>query len=149
MLCFPVFFAHQVGPKVLLGWFGHFAMLTLYTLGYHLSRPFRHVSNNYTLQRVFDALQYGSSSDYRYSAAPIVNKASPSATTTTTSSSKDRLPEQELVQQQQPSAGVGADTQHVRSRGKTRQGAAANNIVPAVPAAWAAQVTVQQQPNAA
>jgi hypothetical protein len=58
-----------VGPKVLLGWFGHFAALAAFTLAYHALRPLQRLlpglRRSYTYQRLLDALRYGSGSDYR------------------------------------------------------------------------------------
>jgi hypothetical protein len=59
-----------VGPKVLLGWFGHFAALAAYTLAHHVLRPFRRaLSRSYSFQRLLDALEYGSGSDHTYAAS--------------------------------------------------------------------------------
>eukprot|EP00775_Hariotina_reticulata_P005190 gene5190-5428_t len=66
--------AVKVGPRVLLGWFGHFAALTAYTLAHHLLRPLRTFTQNFTMHRVLDALEYGSSSDYKYTTAQPVSK---------------------------------------------------------------------------
>lgn len=67
----------QVGPKVLFGWFGHFAMLVVYTFGYNLLKPFKRVfAGSYTFQRLLDALKYGSGSDYTcYTASAPVGGA--------------------------------------------------------------------------
>lgn len=64
----------QVGPKVLFGWFGHFAALTAYTLAHWILSPFRSLTRNYTIHRILDLLKYGSSSDYTYQASKAVSQ---------------------------------------------------------------------------
>lgn len=64
----------QVGPKVLFGWFGHFAALIVYTVAYWILSPLRRFTRNYTVHRVLDLLKYGSSSDYTYHASKKVSK---------------------------------------------------------------------------
>lgn len=64
----------QVGPKVLLGWFAHYYALLVYSLadalaGGPLRRALRRggkEAGGYALHRWLDALQFGSSSDYKY-----------------------------------------------------------------------------------
>lgn len=127
-------------------------MLTLYTLGYHVLKPFRHTSSSYTFQRLLDALKYGSSSDYSYQHAP--------ATTTTTTDSSDvrhgsqEAPVAQPAAVEEPglgeAAGVGGDGRGAgrasSGRGlRQRQGALVNNIVPGVPAVWGPQQVVQQE----
>lgn len=52
----------QVGPGMILNWFKHFAALALYSVLYKVLRPLRKVmKENWTVQRVLDALQCGSS----------------------------------------------------------------------------------------
>ncbi|GFR41663.1 hypothetical protein Agub_g2405, partial [Astrephomene gubernaculifera] len=58
----------QVGPRTLFSWFGHYAALLAYTLSYAVLRPFRRFVPYYGFQRLLDALEYGSGSDYRYHA---------------------------------------------------------------------------------
>jgi len=41
----------QVGPRVLVGWFGHFAALTAYSVAHHLLRPVRTLTKNFTVHR--------------------------------------------------------------------------------------------------
>lgn len=131
----------QVGPKVLLRWFGHFAMLAAYTLGHHLLKPLRHISSSYTWCRLLDALKYGSSSDYRYSSSS--SDVVLAGVASSGSGSKVVAPQE---------ARVGADASRAAP-----VGAVANNIVPAVPSGiWGQHEVVhsnkssqQQQPSAA
>ncbi|KAG2452103.1 hypothetical protein HYH02_003137 [Chlamydomonas schloesseri] len=58
----------QVGPKTLVAWFAHYFALVAYSLGHVLLSPLRGVIPSYTFQRMLDALEYGSGSDYRYHA---------------------------------------------------------------------------------
>jgi hypothetical protein len=122
----------QVGPKVLLGWFGHFAMLAAYTVAYHALRPLKHFIRHYTFRRLLDALQYGSSSDYHYSTAPPVRADSSSKGAVAVDGSSGGS-----------SSAVGS-TQGVESR---RKEVVANNIVPG-PHAVPTPAVVQQQPQA-
>jgi hypothetical protein len=69
----------QIGPKMLFGWFGHFAALAAYTLGHLLLSPLRRFSSSYTLHRLLDALKYGSASDYHYVPSAVVGKAEAAA----------------------------------------------------------------------
>lgn len=56
-------------PAVTLAWMKHFAMLGLYTVLYHVTKPLRRFQKAYRLQRWLDAFQYGSGHDHA-SAAP-------------------------------------------------------------------------------
>ncbi len=56
----------QVGGKTLVRWFGHYGALLAYSLAYALLRPLRPVVPGYGFQRLLDALEYGSGSDYRW-----------------------------------------------------------------------------------
>lgn len=126
----------QVGPKVLLGWFGHFAMLAAYTAAYHVLRPLKQLSSSYTFRRLLDALQYGSSSDYHYSTAPPVRVDRHAAAAVERDGSSDA-----------GSSSSNGDKPVVERR---RREAVANNIVPGVPAAAVVQQQQQQQqPSAA
>lgn len=58
----------QVGPKTLVSWFAHYFALVAYSLGHVLLSPLRGVVPSYSFQRMLDALEYGSGSDYRYHA---------------------------------------------------------------------------------
>uniref|UniRef100_A0A383W650 Uncharacterized protein n=1 Tax=Tetradesmus obliquus TaxID=3088 RepID=A0A383W650_TETOB len=69
----------QIGPKMLFGWFGHFAALAAYSLGHVLLSPLRRCSSSYTWHRLLDALQYGSASDYHYAPSAAVSKAEAAA----------------------------------------------------------------------
>lgn len=64
----------QVGPKVLFGWFGHFAALTAYTLAHWVVSPFKRFTKTYTLHRILDILKCGSSSDYTYQTSKAVSQ---------------------------------------------------------------------------
>jgi hypothetical protein len=141
----------QVGPKVLLGWFGHFAMLALYTAAYHILRPFKHLSNSYTFQRLLDALQFGSSSDYHYAAAPPVKSR---ASSSMNGGSKEVPPvavESDMQRKEHAATGVGQDAYAGSRQGKQT---VANNIVAGPAVHWGLhEAVVQQQqqqlPNAA
>lgn len=61
----PLPLTPQVGGKTLVSWFGHYGALLAYSLAYTLLRPFRPLVPGYTFQRLLDALEYGSGSDYR------------------------------------------------------------------------------------
>jgi F0F1-type ATP synthase membrane subunit c/vacuolar-type H+-ATPase subunit K len=74
-----VSFFLQIGPKMLFGWFGHFAALAAYTVGHLLLSPLRRFSSSYTLHRLLDALQYGSASDYHYAPSAAVDKSQAAA----------------------------------------------------------------------
>lgn len=132
---------------MLLGWFGHFAMLALYTAAYHILRPFKHLSNSYSFQRLLDALQFGSSSDYHYAAAPPVKSSTGSG-----SGSKEVPPvgvDSDMKHYDHAAAGVGQDAYAGSRHGKQ---AVANNIVAGPAVNWGqheAVVQQQQQPNAA
>lgn len=69
----------QIGPKMLFGWFGHFAALAAYSLGHVLLSPLRRCSSSYTWHRLLDALQYGSASDYHYAPSAAVSKGEAAA----------------------------------------------------------------------
>ncbi|GIL61770.1 hypothetical protein Vafri_16159, partial [Volvox africanus] len=56
----------QVGPQTLVGWFVHYTALLAFSLTYQVLRPMRQFVPYYTFQRLVDALEYGSGSDYRY-----------------------------------------------------------------------------------
>lgn len=136
---------------MLLGWFGHFAMLALYTAAYHILRPFKQVSRSYTFQRLLDALQFGSSSDYHYAAAPPVK----SSTHNSSSASQESAPvdadcDRVMKGSGHAAACVGQDA-HAGSR--ERKQAVANNIVTGPAMHWGQQEAVelqqQQLPNAA
>lgn len=64
----------QVGPGMILGWFKHYVALAAYTVMFWALRPLRGVIKAYAFQRLVDALEYGSSSDYRY-APPAAGEA--------------------------------------------------------------------------
>lgn len=64
----------QVGPRVLIGWFLHYAALGLYTLLHTLLGPFKPLVRSYHLRRLLDAFKYGSASDYEYAAARPVSR---------------------------------------------------------------------------
>jgi hypothetical protein len=134
---------------VLLGWFGHFAMLALYTGAYHILRPFKHLSKSYTFQRLLDALQFGSSSDYHYAAAPPV-KSSTHRSSSTSQEPAHVDAESDMKRSDHAAAGVGQDA---RAGSRERKQAVANNIVagPAVNWGQHEMVELQQQqlPNAA
>jgi hypothetical protein len=135
----------QVGPKVLLGWFGHFAMLTAYTLAYHMLRPFKHISSSYRFQRLLDALKYGSSSDYHYSSAAAVNRGASSSSSGGGAVGNDGQVQQQRKMEEagvvaQPGVVGGGKVNGVRQR---REGVA-NNILPAVPPSWVQHEVVQQ-----
>jgi len=130
-------------------------MLTLYTLGYHLLKPLRHISSSYTFQRLLDALKYGSSSDYSYQHAPAT-----STTTTASHTSSDVGHGSHEAPVAQPAAveelglgeaaGVGGEGRGAgrASSGhglRQRQGALVNNIVPGVPAVWGPQQVQPQE----
>lgn len=66
----------QIGPKVLLGWFAHYAMLGVYTVLHHtLGKLITAHSKNFRLRRLAQAWCYGSSSDYVY--VPVATPAAP------------------------------------------------------------------------
>ncbi|GLC52765.1 hypothetical protein PLESTB_000665700 [Pleodorina starrii] len=69
----------QVGPRTLLSWFAHYTALLAYTLAYAVLRPLRQVVPYYGFQRLLDALEYGSGSDYRYHHAPPAAAAAAAA----------------------------------------------------------------------
>jgi len=58
----------QLGPVVILKWFGHFFALLAATVVFQLLRPLRSVVKAYAFQRLLDALEYGSALDYKYHA---------------------------------------------------------------------------------
>lgn len=58
----------QVGPWMIVSWFGHFMALASYALLFKILRPLRSVIKAYAFQRFLDALECGSASDYQYHA---------------------------------------------------------------------------------
>ncbi|KAL4539049.1 hypothetical protein Ndes2526B_g02686 [Nannochloris sp. 'desiccata'] len=64
----------QTGPMLILGWFRHFISLVVASALFILLKPLKTVVKNYTFQRLLDALEYGTASDYEYRASSPVTE---------------------------------------------------------------------------
>jgi len=64
----------QTGPKLILGWFRHWISLLVASALFILLKPLKTVVKNYTFQRLLDALEYGTASDYEYRASSPVTE---------------------------------------------------------------------------
>lgn len=50
----------------MISWFRHYIMLGIYALANFLAKPLRRLLKGYRAQRLFDAWEWGSGSEYKY-----------------------------------------------------------------------------------